>query len=417
MPALEVLRKEVEESYFSCPNLLCELKDKPVHYVKKKQSNVDLRRCVCPEDKCSGPRALRKLFHKAGILERELDVACSDSSTFHGGNMGQQVRFKACTLFDMMEAACKGEAHWALDPKLGLQFYLAQSTIKSGRRERIPEPLSALQGAFQLPSSISEDNLIRMNLWAGAGETLTNAHYDTERNLLFVLSGVKLITLLPPNLSRHLKPRPAVSGLGANQSTVPSSHPVYHSKKVVRVTLRAGEALYIPDGLWHMVKSTAGTIAVNIWFCGIHLEHFAQWPRLSFYSRCLASAMTSCAILAEDKRRQRLKRWRPRQGEVLSLPRGAMEASAQVMTQEDMKREITPCSVKQNQKAFKRLLLSASPATATLLAAALDEEWDQNEAARIGVSSAFPNAFLERKRLLFARKVCFRMMHDALTPL
>ena len=30
--------------------------------------------------------------------------------------------------------------------------------------------------------------------------------------------------------------------------------------------VQAGDVLFIPEGYWHQVDSTAGTIAVNIWF-------------------------------------------------------------------------------------------------------------------------------------------------------
>jgi hypothetical protein len=44
-------------------------------------------------------------------------------------------------------------------------------------------------------------------------------------------------------------------------------HPAYADARPQVVTLRAGDALFLPEGWWHQVDSDGTTIAVNFW-CG-----------------------------------------------------------------------------------------------------------------------------------------------------
>ncbi len=44
-----------------------------------------------------------------------------------------------------------------------------------------------------------------------------------------------------------------------------SAHPLYAGAVSQVVTLRAGDALFLPEGWWHQVDSDGATIAVNYW--------------------------------------------------------------------------------------------------------------------------------------------------------
>ena len=49
------------------------------------------------------------------------------------------------------------------------------------------------------------------NIWASATATRTNLHYDARDNILVVVAGAKVVTLLPPAASAHLPLFPVFS--------------------------------------------------------------------------------------------------------------------------------------------------------------------------------------------------------------
>ena len=141
-----------------------------------------------------------------------------------------------------------------------------------------------------------------VNLWIGTDQSVTSFHKDHYENLYAVVTGEKTFTLLPPcdayrmhlaqypvatccNTPQGLRTVPSPDGeqvlwspiedLASNNSSeeYKQQHPAYFDPllpKPFRVTVKAGEVLYLPSLWWHQVEQTAGkdnmVIAVNYWY-------------------------------------------------------------------------------------------------------------------------------------------------------
>jgi Cupin-like domain len=167
-----------------------------------------------------------------------------------------------------------------------MQFYLAQcpiSVMEPFSAEQTPGPLSALLQDITIPLPLIEGkvlhynqrvNLSQINLWANIHSPATSSlHYDPYHNLLCVVTGQKIVRLVPPcatELLHNVAPSYAES---ANHADDDLFNPQRRKKidgnsngQLLEFILNPGDALFLPEGWWHQVASTAGTIAVNFWW-------------------------------------------------------------------------------------------------------------------------------------------------------
>ncbi|KAJ7433849.1 cupin-like domain-containing protein [Mycena galericulata] len=127
-----------------------------------------------------------------------------------------------------------------------------------------------------------------VNLWIGNHRSVTSIHSDPYENIYTVVRGSKHFTLLPPTEGWCLKERTYPHGtwtrrsLNAVLTIVPSLNvpPIRWASVVdpdipgnlprnahpIRITISAGETLYIPPGWWHHVRQDDNTIALNWWY-------------------------------------------------------------------------------------------------------------------------------------------------------
>jgi len=102
------------------------------------------------------------------------------------------------------------------------------------------------------------------SLYLGAGGQRTPLHFDPTENLTVVLQGSKLFRLFPPTASDGLQPRGGFMAASACwlRGIVPAVYSDFdawapgaapHARDV---TVRAGEALYLPPGWWHAVAGS-----------------------------------------------------------------------------------------------------------------------------------------------------------------
>lgn len=198
---------------------------------------------------------------------------------------------------------------------------------KEVQEDKEDTPLAALAPYIRAPSYLLSSKvaqIVEVNLWYSPLECCTNYHYDSNHNLLMVLSGTKTVELAPPDVIRpaalysdhanhpallyrvtstsnhrkgetlesnddrskctsnsprneNLSGKYNTSSSVVNKTTdfyIPASTPMdecietrtrlLQSSFVVSVS--AGEALYIPAGWWHRVESSDFCMAINIWF-------------------------------------------------------------------------------------------------------------------------------------------------------
>ena len=165
-----------------------------------------------------------------------------------------------------------------------------------------PELASDIDSDLPWASEAFDAKPDAVNLWIGNDQSVTSFHKDHYENLYAVITGEKTFTLLPPcDVHRmHLAHYPVAvfkdspDGLITPPVTdmpgllwspiedlanTPSSEqqrqrfPRYFDDdlpKPLRVTVKAGEVLYLPSLWWHQVEQKADSeglvIAVNYWY-------------------------------------------------------------------------------------------------------------------------------------------------------
>ena len=141
-----------------------------------------------------------------------------------------------------------------------------------------------------------------VNLWIGNAESETSFHKDHYENVFAVIAGKKTFTLLPPadayrlaiqeypvaqytatgqdlrSCELELTRKEASesvrwSSIDPNDGDKLDEYPLFHDTnlpKPIKVTVNAGEVLYLPSLWHHYVEQVAGPegfcVAVNLWF-------------------------------------------------------------------------------------------------------------------------------------------------------
>ena len=147
-------------------------------------------------------------------------------------------------------------------------LYLAQhellDQIPSFRRD-IHEPEYCVLG--------EEGDVPRVNAWLGPAGTVTPCHTDPYHNLLCQVVGRKYVRLYSPNSTDTLYP--FSEGMHSNSSqvdfdapleTVTKQFPLFPDEPFFDGILESGQAMYIPPGWWHYVKSLTPSASVSFWW-------------------------------------------------------------------------------------------------------------------------------------------------------
>eukprot|EP01084_Bolivina_argentea_P162206 282307_1 len=411
--------KEIELSKESSSRLQRKLKKllcgtRPILlYPKVGDSKAVVRHFVSHPDDFNTPHGLHRVIKRHNILDTEVDVACSNNDKFRGDTTRQYVRLKIKHMVDMLAAEVKGKSHW-LKQDINVKdmaFYLVQAAIitsKSSSQTSTlssshPPPLAPLCDEFHIPEFLGGlHNLQQLNLWVGIRSTLTSAHYDANHNVLLVLRGEKRVTLAHHSVIPLLKTAHSWDD-GANHSFLPLGSLLDNEKFApyrMEVTVKSGSALFIPEGSFHEVRSSPGTIAVNIWYRGdrARLEDDLPGFHQAYLFRSLAGSLFERAMKkVESRRRRGYRRHSERWSNLLP--------NANYMTSEEMRRTFTPRMISERRLQWHRVICGASPATASLLVSALGESWDAGEAQDLGIGRLFPNKILMAKQRIFARRI------------
>ncbi|KAJ8899452.1 hypothetical protein K2173_018426 [Erythroxylum novogranatense] len=151
-------------------------------------------------------------------------------------------------------------------------IYLAQVPIMNSE-DKGRVQLETLVEDIHKPTILETKELASVNLWMNNAQTRSSTHYDPHHNLLCVVAGSKKVVLWPPSACPSLYPMP-IYGEASNHSAVGLENPDLSSyprakdsmEYCQKVTLHAGDALFIPEGWFHQVDSENLTIAVNFWW-------------------------------------------------------------------------------------------------------------------------------------------------------
>ena len=164
-----------------------------------------------------------------------------------------------------------------------------------------------LEGDINSPDDGGPTNNIQNNIWFGPAWTISPLHHDPYHNILCQVVGKKYVRLYAPEDSHRLYPKGweeapgnrdsareladggKVHGMGegaavdfidnSNNSNIDVTdlmlspaedwdavYPGISEVPYVECVLEAGEALYIPVGWWHYVRSCSVGISVSFWW-------------------------------------------------------------------------------------------------------------------------------------------------------
>lgn len=171
-------------------------------------------------------------------------------------------------------------------PESEIHLYLAQlpiSTLPESLRDDLPTP--------QVVTKAGKGDVYDANIWIGLSPTYTPLHRDPNSNLLIQLAGCKIVRLLSPGFGSETFNRVQASmgrqgsanlrgeEMMMGEERVLFDDLIWNGKSTLKdlvfsgfeAHLKTGDAVFIPKGWWHSVKSTGEGIAASV---GYDDKHF-----------------------------------------------------------------------------------------------------------------------------------------------
>ncbi|TFB06560.1 Lysine-specific demethylase [Trichoderma ghanense] len=175
----------------------------------------------------------------------------------------------------------KAQRHKAYPP---IQLYIAQSLLSD-----LPSPLQDDVPTPDILSQVGRGDIYSSSIWLGTEPTYTPLHRDPNPNLFCQLCSSKVVRLMLPAMGNELYHRVRMMLRGSGNSRIRSTEMMEGEERellhgavwgngiketetmdIQEVTLCAGDALFIPKGWWHSIKSerSEGNLngSVNWWF-------------------------------------------------------------------------------------------------------------------------------------------------------
>lgn len=140
------------------------------------------------------------------------------------------------------------------------------TSITDEARLRLPRTIG-------LPEVLACDDLYNsmhsVRMWMSRGNTTSSQHFDTHDNLMLQIDGTKDIYLSHPNESAamymdHFE-KYGLSPINVDRVDL-QRFPRFANASIQHVRLTPGDALYIPDGYWHVIHSHGRNIALAFEF-------------------------------------------------------------------------------------------------------------------------------------------------------
>ena len=274
-----------------------------------------LSKVDCKERRGLGLMPLHELFEGNKRYKiPEVDAEDLDARTFYGSYVSRSIPVVINNGLKKWPASSKwqrpgyleskiGDAEVTVETSKGKEFLFYGKTFKSKempyrefsklynspeRKENLYIAQNDLMGDALKPllsdvrrpsftSFLKQDELL---FGQGAGGQVTPIHYDDAENVLSLFAGTKTFTLFDPSQSNYLYPveKSRDGGLTSEVNITNPDHgafPLFKKARSIKVTLRAGQMLYVPSYWWHEVESSMEPqIAVNFWFmCHSRLVH------------------------------------------------------------------------------------------------------------------------------------------------
>jgi hypothetical protein len=103
-----------------------------------------------------------------------------------------------------------------------------------------------------------------ISLWMGPGGAVTPLHFDLQQTLLMQVCGRKRILLAGPSETACLYQ--GASGYARVDPELPDLDlfPLFSQARLFETTIGPGDALFLPLGWWHHVRSLTNTISLSV---------------------------------------------------------------------------------------------------------------------------------------------------------
>ncbi|UDF05537.1 cupin-like domain-containing protein [Asticcacaulis sp. AND118] len=149
-----------------------------------------------------------------------------------------------------------------------------------GKTEPMAISLQSTPIARQMPGFGGENRLdllpdVAPRIWVG-NAVVTRTHYDLNDNIACVVAGRRRFSLFPPEQLPNLYPGPyerTIGGVPVSMVDIDKPdldrYPHFAEAQAARidVELEPGDAIYIPYGWWHQVRSLSPfNVLVNYWW-------------------------------------------------------------------------------------------------------------------------------------------------------
>ena len=129
-----------------------------------------------------------------------------------------------------------------------------------------------------------------VRMWMSSGNTTSSIHFDTHDNILMQLSGKKHVILFHPkeggNLYMDHHNKYGLSPINVDFVDL-DRFPEMKNAIAHQATLEEGDALYIPDGWWHVIHSESRNIGITLEIDAIQ----DIWTNYTMYQRKAASGV------------------------------------------------------------------------------------------------------------------------------
>ncbi len=144
-------------------------------------------------------------------------------------------------------------------------------------------------------------------LRVSSGDTHLWTHYDVADNVLMQVVGTKTVTLFPPHEAPRLYVQGSSSRIPADALATPAALAASYPAAIgpmcrrMEVTLKPGDALFIPSLWFHSVTSGPGlSVALNVFFKGLPCELYDSND--PYGNRDLPEAVRAAAAAADAAR-------------------------------------------------------------------------------------------------------------------
>lgn len=155
-------------------------------------------------------------------------------------------------------------------------YYLAMQSVE----KVLPE----LKPYVELDRLLPDGCIKSTNFWLGPGSTRVCLHIDPYDNFFMQLTGAKTFYLFAPSESKYLYPNSPFRASPEESRINPTNidhkrFPLAHKARMIKVTLNAGDVLFLPIYWWHAVVGGGDvTISINLWCKG---RTFSSWDGAS----------------------------------------------------------------------------------------------------------------------------------------